>query len=372
MNSLIKLFLCALFLFSLSRPSGAQTSSPPDSSSSEISPADKLWKDARSCLDARDYRTAQEKYEEFIRNFLSDERVQEARVYSAICDYRQKRVVKALDSWSRVANMELMQKRASSALLLALDQFASHYRVDGKTGEWEKIVDQLAEFFPDNPATLRELRFFALQNLNKGEFFQAVAAYERFQKQLNAQDLRNLDLARAMTESGADGYAIVKSANAQLEGNNPELAARLYTEALKKNLRDDEKFEAMTKLGWCLYLRNREKESEKLWKEVVASAPKGNEWRGKSRWHLVVLNAGDHNDTKKAIELCEEQADEFKSGFLHGQALFSKAWLLWAKGRWRESKEAFDVLISEFPEKATHPPIMKYIEDCEHGMSARM
>jgi tetratricopeptide (TPR) repeat protein len=267
--------------------------------------------------------------------------------------------------------MEVMQKSSSPALLLALDQLASYYRTDGKAAEWEKIADQLSGFFPDNLVTLRELRLLAARYMNKGEFPQAIAAYERFAKQLNAEDRQNLDLARAMMDSGADGYAIVKSANAQLEGNNPELAARLYREALRKTLKDDEKFEAMTKMGWCLYLRNREKESEKLWKKVVASAPKGNEWRGKSRWHLVVLNAGDHNDTKKAIELCEEQAKEFTSGFMHGQALFSKAWLLWTQSKWKEAREAFNVLIREYPEKATHPPIMKYIEDCDNGMSAR-
>ena len=175
MNSLVKLFLCALFVFTLSRPSSAQTSSPPASSSAEVSTADKLWKDARSSLDARNYRSAREKYEEFIRTFLSDERVQEARVYSAICDYRQKRVAKALDSWNRVANMEVMQKRASPALLLALDNLAFHYRTDGKAGDWEKTLDQLAEFFPENPATLREFRILAARHMNNGNFPQAIA-----------------------------------------------------------------------------------------------------------------------------------------------------------------------------------------------------
>ncbi len=177
-------------------------------------------------FDAKQFQKAQPLFDDFLRRHLSDPRAQEARVYSAICDYRQKRVTRALDSMSRVASMELMQKSSSPALLLALDQLALHHRTEGRPEDWRKTVDQLAEFFPDNLITLRELHVLAARHMNKGEFSQAIAAYARFEKQLNAEDRQNIELARAMAESGAEGYAIVKSANVQLEGNNPELDAR--------------------------------------------------------------------------------------------------------------------------------------------------
>ncbi len=322
-------------------------------------------------FDAKQYQKAQPLFDDFTRRYLSDPRFQEARIFSAICDYRQKRVVNALVTWNRIVNMEVMQKRLSPALLLALDQLAAHHRLKGKPEDWKKTVDQLFDSFPENPITIRELRLFARQCLIKGDYVQALAIYERFEKQLSAEDRQNMNLAKAMAESGADGSAMVQSANARLEHNEPELAARLYGEAMKMNLRDDEKFEAMTKLGWCLYLQNREKESERLWKEVVALAPKGNEWVGQSRWHMIQLLAGPRKQEKKAIELCDVQAAEFARSFRGRQAAFTKAWLLWLAKDWEKAKKAFDELALGYPEVMEHEPIRNYMRDCEQGMQSR-
>ncbi len=288
-----------------------------------------------------------------------------------ICDYRMGgRTVRALEAWKRAVNMKLMQKRASPALLLALDQLAAHHRSEGKPEDWKKTVNQLSEFFPENPITIRELRLFARQCLIKGDYIQASAIYERFEKQLSEEDRQNMNLAHAMAESGAAGSALVKSANARLERNEPELAARLYGEALKMNLRDDETYEAMTKLGWCLYLRDDFKRAEKAWKEVITSAPKGNEWRGKSRWHMVVLLTGPYGKSREAIALCEEQVKEFDGGFLGQQAAFARAWLLKTEGKWKEAKQGFENLLESYPLTASCPALYRHIEECEQGLSA--
>ncbi len=336
-----------------------------------MSPADLAWKEARGALDAKEFQKAQPLFDNFIRRYLSDPRAQEARVYSAICDYRQNRVVNALIAWNRIVNMEVMQKQASPALLLGLDQLAAHHRLKGKPEDWKKTVDQLFDSFPENPITIRELRLFARQCLIKGDYVQALAIYERFEKSFSAEDRQSMELAHAMAESGTDGSAMVKSANDRLERNEPELAARLYGEALKLTLRDNEKLEAMTKLGWCLYLQDKHKEAESLWQQAIKEGPKGNEWVGQSRWHMIQLLAGPRKQEKKAIELCDVQAAEFSGSFRGRQAAFTKAWLLWLARDWEKAKKAFDELALGYPEVMEHEPIRDYIRDCEQGLNAR-
>ncbi len=281
------------------------------------------------------------------------------------------RTARALDAWNRTVNMEVMQKRASPVLLLGLEQLAAHYRIQKNERELEKTLARLAEFFPANAITVREHASSARARLEAGDYAGAAALYKTVASHLKGDDLLNYDLARELSAPDSSVRAILVSAGRHLSENSIPLATRLYSEALKRNPAGSDRHEAMTKLGWCLYLQKKDKESERLWRNVIASAPMGDEWRGKSRWHLVVLNAGVFDNVKEAIALCDEQAKEFKSCFFHEQALFSKAWLLWTRKRWTEARAAFDDLITHYPEKAVHPPIVKYIEDCEKGMSAR-
>ncbi len=358
LSSVLSAFIILVFL------------SPLHAREPEDTSADALWKESLSFLDARRYRDAHSLFNDFIKRHFYDERVPEARVYIGICDYRiGGRTSRALDTWNRVVNMELMQKRASPALLLGLEQFSRHYRAEGQTADWQKTIERLFDNFPDDPVTIREGKMFAKHCLMNEDWAGAIALYQRFEGHLSRQDKEDLMLARAMSESGASANVIIKAANSQLARDSVGVAERLYREALRRNPREDEKHKAMTKLGWCLYLQDKDKEAEHLWMNVLKSASRGDEWRGKSRWHLVVLNAGPYENVAKAIELCDEQAKEFDKGFFHEQALFSKAWLLWTRNRWADSRAAFEELIRHYPEKAIHPPIMRYIEDCEEGIN---
>ena len=109
--------------------------------------------------------------------------------------------------------------------------------------------------------------------------------------------------------------------------------------------------------------------AESLWKGVIQNAPKKSKWAGMSRWNLIVLNAGPYNKIDQAIELCDTQAREYPGEFYEEQALFTKAWLCWAHKKWPEAKKGFDALLKAYPEKADHPPIRQYIQDCEKGLS---
>lgn len=366
---MIPLFAVAL-LTAQPTPAHAAPNEAPAALPADATQADRLWKEATAALDARRYQDAQQPFDEFIRRYSADPRAREAQILSALCDYRRKRVVQAIETWNRIVRMELMSRNASPALRLGLTHLAAHFRADGKTADWAKTVDRLFEFFPEDSATILECRLYAQEQLNRGEFFLAVSAYERIGKQLTAEDRQNLDLARAMTDSGADGQAIVELANARLAGNQPDLAARLYREALKKNLQDDERLEAMTKLGWCLYLRDAYQDAEPLWRQVIQGGAKGNEWVGRSRWHLIQLFAGPRHQAKQAIELCEAQAIEFTGSFLGRQAAFTKAWLYWVARDWDKALQAFHELARAYPDVMEHEPVRNYIRECEQGLNA--
>ena len=53
------------------------------------------------------------------------------------------------------------------------------------------------------------------------------------------------------------------------------------------------------------------------------------------------------------------------------QALYSRAWLYWAKAEWRDALAGFESLIAAFPEKAQHPPIQYYIDECRKNLEEK-
>ena len=95
---------------------------------SAVSGSDALWQDARSVLNARQYPKARTLFNEFLKKFQTDPRALEAQICIGICDYNQGAVPRAIDTWTRAVNMELLQKRRSPALLLGLEQLAAHWQ----------------------------------------------------------------------------------------------------------------------------------------------------------------------------------------------------------------------------------------------------
>lgn len=332
-------------------------------------PADALWNNARSALDTRDYSRARELFNEFIKRNFNDPRVSEAHVHIGSCEYSRENISRALEAWNRIVNMEIMQQRSSPALLLGLEQLSKHYRSRQNTVEQEKMIDHLVKMFPDDPVTTREVSVFARESLKKGNWREATDMFSMIEENLSAKDRDNLLLAREMSRTDGNVSVLIKAANTKLEESSIPLAIRFYEEALKRNPSDDKRYEAMTKMGWCLYLEKELKQAEKLWQEVISSAPQGNEWRGKSRWHMIQLNAGYLSDREQAIKLCAEQAKEFQSGFLGMQSVFTRAWLLKITGEWEEAKKGFEHLLRDYPETADCPPVYRYIEECDEGLA---
>ncbi|MCA1810120.1 MAG: tetratricopeptide repeat protein, partial [Lentisphaerae bacterium] len=288
--------------------------------------------------------------------------------YIALCAYHRGRKAQSVVDLNRIATGEIMHKRRSHALLLTLEQLAAHYRSQQNQGELDKILAHMHTLFPDNQATLDEHARAARVLLEAGDYAAAAMLFGKVADRLQGRDLDQYRLARELASPGGSVPAIIASANAMLADNAPEVAARLYEEALKRNPTIHEHQEVMTKLGWCLYLQGKTREAERLWQQAVNSGTPGDQWRGQSRWHLIVLNAGPYNKPAEAIRLCEIQTREFEGEFMGQQALLTRAWLYWTVERWSEALSAFEDLCNAYPEKRDHPPIQGYIRDCEQGL----
>jgi tetratricopeptide (TPR) repeat protein len=337
----------------------------------EAGVADALWKEALQAMAARQYRTALDRFEEFGRRYRSEPRVLEAAVRAAVCSCRLERNVPVAVSFlERTSKMEAMQDRRGPVLLLSLEQLAEHYRATKRPTELSKTLSDLARFFPGDGVTLTQHVVSAQACFEAGDWTGAEALFTRVEAGLAPADRESLDLARILGKIGTGGVPdLLKAANERLAANAPAVAERLYAEAARRAGSRPEKAEALTKQGWCLYLRQDYDKAEKLWQEVIRESPKTDAWTGQSRWNLIVLRAGPNNRVKDAIALCEEQARDFKGEFFEEQALFTKAWLHWALRQWPEAKAGFEAYLKVCPGKADYPPIVKYLQDCEKGLA---
>ncbi len=360
----MKLMLSLLLLLTVAFPLAFS-----DPSASALSPADLAWKEANSALEKRQFQNAQKKFDDFLRRYLSDPRAQEARVYSAICDYRQKRIAKALDSWNRLASMELMQERSSPALLLALRQLAAHYGSERNMREYEKILGHLASAFPDHEFTMREHVNAARMKVKDGDFGGAAELYGRVSARLEAADKKDWDVARVLAERGGSVAMLLRAAEEHLTEDSVSIAERLYREILKREPAQNEKHEALTKLGWALYMQDKWQESEKLWQSVIKEAPSGSEWLARCRWHMIQVMAGPRDQMSKAIELCELQIREFPDHPEGERAMLTRAWLYWTRKDWAKARKGFEELTAAYPHTANAPPIKRYLADCDEGLS---
>ena len=333
--------------------------------------ADRLWKEATAALDARRYQDAQQPFDEFIRRYSADPRAREAQILSALCDYRRKRIVQALETWNRIVRMELMSRNASPALRLGLTHLAAHYGSERNMSEYEKVLEHLAAMFPDHELTTTEHVNAARIKAADGDYAGAAKLYATVSSHLKDNDKRDWNVARVLAERGGSVALALRAADEHLTGDSAVIAERLYKEILKRNPSEPESLEALTKLGWSLYIQGKWQEAEPLWRTVIKEAPRGSEWLARCRWHMIQLLAGPRNSMSKALELCELQISEFPNHPEGERAMLVRAWLYWTNKDWAKAKPAFEALMSAYPHTANAPPIKRYLADCEEGLGSR-
>jgi len=206
-----------------------------------------------------------------------------------------------------------------------------------------------------------------------GKYTEAIATFSRVEKKLPIEAANHLMIAWAMQNASSDPATVLLSAQSLIKDQKEDLAVQLYTTFLKKFPQSPHVAEAKTRLGWCLYDGGdvaKIERAEQLWREVIAAGPLTGEWVGECQWHMVQLLSGPKNQWKQAAELCVQIARTFPKGsFRHEQALYSRAWLFWAKKDWPSGVAAFEALIAAYPAKAQHPPIVRYLEECRQGVT---
>ncbi|MBU4427976.1 MAG: tetratricopeptide repeat protein, partial [Verrucomicrobia bacterium] len=344
----------------------ATTGAPPRSI---LLPEDLLWSSAQECLKKAQYREAGEKFVQFAHQCRNDQRYREALFYQGLCELNLGQELQALNTWKRVAQLELPEKNKSQALLLTLEQMAGYYARKGQDAEQEKTLRQLQAEFPDAEATVTLHAQAAEDKLKKSDYAGALGFYQAVAVKLTEKDRKNLELAVTMTTKGAGNpRELLTAANGSFENNNVEQAIKLYQAFLKENSASPLAAEARTELGWSLYVQGKWQESEALWQDVIRKGSLKDKWVGQSRWHMIQLLMGPAGKPDKAIELCETQAKAFPNDPRGERALFIRAWLYWTQKQWVKAGGAFNDLLAAYPANAVDPPVQGYIRDCEQGI----
>ncbi len=325
-----------------------------------------LWNDAQTALKRLDYQKADEGFRKILVGSVNDPRRTLCQFYVGFCELKRGRDQQAMTTWIELIRQEKTVKNPTQATLLALEQMALYYETKKRDQDFAQILVALWESFPTNAVTVRFHAAEAQKRIGAGQFAEAAVLYGKVEACLSEEDRKNLDMSRALSNPARkNASGVLDYANQCLESDRVDQAIQVYEAFLKQPGISADAWQAKTRLGWCLYLQKKYDKAESQWKSVVQKAPKKSKWAGMSRWHLVVLNAGPYKKIDDAIELCKIQAKEFPGEFYEEQALFSKAWLYWAQGKWADAKPAFNELLKRYPEKADHPAIMKYIRDCQ-------
>ena len=355
----------------------AKTNNPaePPPKKAPASPADQAFAAAQEALKKSDYPAGRRLFGDFAGKFPADTRVPEAQFLKGMCELKGGPQGAALSTWN--ALIQLQPK--SDAAVMALEQLVLYYEKEGPPARVEELLNRLLTAFPAHAATVRLWTKRGETLFAAKKYEAAVQAWEALGAQLAGSARQKLTVAKVLAKANTDPRSLLEAANTSLERNEVALAVELYEVYLDRFPQGADSRQVKTKLGWALYVREDEEKkgedydrAESLWKQVAQQGPANDTWAGESQWHLAQLLAGPRGKWEQAVQLCTTITKNFPVGtFRNEQAMFSKAWLYWAKKRWEKSKVAFEELITAYPEKKNHPPIMEYIEECEKNIAAK-
>ncbi|NLB56377.1 MAG: tetratricopeptide repeat protein [Lentisphaerae bacterium] len=338
-------------------------------------PADNLFKDAEALFQKGDFSKSASTFERFFFQHQNDPRRHEALYRQGLCEMKGGRARKAIEIWNKLFTMDKNSGKWSEASLSALEQLVNYYGSNQEYQLQSRMLDQMLLNFSDSPVTVRTCIRVATLLYRKGDYKESVALYERVSKHLVARDIQNFNTAKAMVAIDTlTPEEIITTAEKNLESGNEDAAIALYEHFLGKYPNLPQQWEAKTQLGWCYYrkagsvTKNRDtyKRAEKLWEETVKNAPPG-DWAASSRWKLVLLNAAEYENPKKAISLCEEQFREYRDSWRGRQAKLVQAWLYLIAENYAEAHTHF-LELAEVYNEHDNPRIQEYLQSCEEGM----
>jgi TolA-binding protein len=332
-------------------------------------PSDALYATAQEELKKSHFDLARMQFANFAAKYPTDSRAAEALLQQAICEMKLNHKEEA------VKNLNWLVQRHSTSPVAAdaMEQLALFYESKSDPTTANALREKIIARFPEHPITVRLWVARGDAFSKHGQYAEAVKAYEKVETKLAADAKQKLQAARALTMVSANPDALLDAASERLSANDSASAMNLYLAYLQKYPNAARMGEAKTKLGWCYYVSGSKEDLDRaahLWQEVVNSRPATDEWAGESQWHMVQLLAGPRQKWEDAVRLCEKIAGAFPVGsFRHEQALYTRAWLLWTQKQWKTSLAAFQDLTKSYPQKAIHPPIVAYMQECERNLT---
>ena len=379
---LLTLILCAAIHAqtpspsSTTAPTSSATPTAPTTNSANPTnpPADSLFASAQAAAGQAKYDQAQTLFANFVARHPSDPRAPLALYLRGDCLYRIKNKERETNEiWHQIINTYPDCPYAPAAL----ERLAQHADRRRDQREAQALRDKLLAKYPDSSYALNIISARGQAALQAARYAEAVTIYEKIPaSKLNAKYRGELAVARAFLDMAKNPEALLEAGEKQLLASDPATAKVLYSTYIEKFPHRPRVVEARTRLGWSLYVTGKKEDIERavaLWKPIAASTrPQDKEWVEESQWHLVQYLAGPADKWREAIAQCERIAKSSAAGsFRLEQALYSKAWLYWAKQEWKPALAGFDALIAAFPEKASHPPILHYMEECRKNMKEK-
>ena len=122
------------------------------------------------------------------------------------------------------------------------------------------------------------------------------------QASLPPESARRLEVAETLHAGDGDPARLLALANRALNEDKLSLARPVFERLASSQSAGRFLPEIKTKLGWCYYLDQSEKNNkaaEALWQDVIRETRPTDPWYAESRWHLVQLEAGPKDNWEK-------------------------------------------------------------------------
>ncbi len=280
---------------------------------------------------------------------------------------RNKQVVEALSTFESL----ILRHRGSEWAARAYEQCALLQEQRRSFHEAQRAREDLLRENPDSPVTLKIWIPIADDLYQSQKFAEAAGIYEKLEKKLPPEARQKLETARSLKLAAVNPEALIESAAKMLAANNIGTAINLYAAYLQKSPTSTRGGEVKTKLGWCYSLQNTPeslKKAEDLWLAVIQKGPANDQWVGESQWDMIRLLSGPKGKWEEAVKICEVVGRNFPNSARGEQALFVRAWIYWTQENWKLGRSAFDDYLRAYPEAINHPPVRKYIQDCDEGI----
>jgi TolA-binding protein len=345
-------------------PALAQSAPPAEAdSTADLS----VLEHARALFRDQQFADGEQLLQQFVRSQSNHADADEARFLIGRAQVRQERHDDARRSFEWIVNANPRSEWAARSL----EQLALLAERSRNPSGAQDHRRRLLRDHPDSPTTATVWLGIADTHFRDQEYRQAAELYQRFETALDARQRSRLAVAEVLAGSATDPAVVLEHVVDSLRNNRIDTAQALARAVQRQFPRHPAAAEAALREGQTLIARGDRESAEQardLFASVFNHTAATDEVTELARWELIRVNAGPLADIAEALKWCEIAINTSTRGeFRHQQAMYSKAWLLWAHRRFEPALEAFEEFAAAYPEQGASAPIQAYIEDCRLG-----